>query len=167
MERTLDGRHIVVGGRRWRATDPGIPEKLRAELVAGVMHARRAVRTHAADARPWVQDAKVALGERGDPWWEPTDDGRSTRLAAAIRTILRGRPTGSMCPSEAARIAGGESWRALMPLVRERLVREIARAMHDAGEIRIQQGGLDVPPGVSGPIRLAPGPALRSWHNPR
>ncbi|MCA0178350.1 MAG: DUF3253 domain-containing protein [Actinobacteria bacterium] len=77
----------------------------------------------------------------------------SPRLAAAIRTILRGRPTGSMCPSEAARIAGGESWRALMPLVRE-----IARAMHDAGEIRIQQGGLDVPPGVSGPIRLAPGP---------
>lgn len=112
--------------------------------------------------RRGVQDAKVALGERGDPWWEPTDDGRSTRLAAAIRTILRGRPTGSMCPSEAARIAGGESWRALMPLVRE-----IARAMHDAGEIRIQQGGLDVPPGVSGPIRLAPGPALRSWHTPR
>ena len=31
---TDDERYIVVDGRRWRATDPGIPERLKAELVA-------------------------------------------------------------------------------------------------------------------------------------
>ena len=64
-ERTPDGRYLVVDGRRWRATDPGIPETLRAELVAELMAARRI------QARARVQDAKVALGERGEPWWEP------------------------------------------------------------------------------------------------
>ena len=42
-ERTVDGRWIVVDGRRWRATDPSIPAKLREELVDELMHARRDV----------------------------------------------------------------------------------------------------------------------------
>ena len=42
-ERTEDGRWIVVGGRRWRASDPSIPEPLRQELVDELMDARRAV----------------------------------------------------------------------------------------------------------------------------
>lgn len=76
--RTPDGRYIVVGGRRWRASDPGLPEKRRAELVRELMDARRAVkealRVHDAEAeraaRDRVHAAKVALGERGPPWWE-------------------------------------------------------------------------------------------------
>ncbi len=77
-ERTPDGRYIVVDGRRWRASDPGLPEARRQELVDELMAARRAVgaakRSDDADAeraaRARVHAAKVALGERGTPWWE-------------------------------------------------------------------------------------------------
>jgi hypothetical protein len=77
-ERTPDGRYIVVDGRRWRASDPGLPEERRAELVSQLMTARRDVgaakRADDAeaerDARARVHAAKVALGERGVPWWE-------------------------------------------------------------------------------------------------
>jgi uncharacterized protein len=77
-ERTPDGRYIVVDGRRWRASDPGLPEERRQELVDELMAARRAVGAakRAGDAeaeraaRDRVHAAKVALGERGTPWWE-------------------------------------------------------------------------------------------------
>lgn len=32
-ERTPDGRYIVVNGRRWRASDPGLSPERRAALV--------------------------------------------------------------------------------------------------------------------------------------
>jgi hypothetical protein len=78
-EQTPDGRYIVVAGRRWRASDPRLPEPRRQELVDELMAARRAVgaakRAGDADAeraaRDRVHAAKVALGERGNPWWEP------------------------------------------------------------------------------------------------
>ncbi|MCW2621243.1 MAG: hypothetical protein JWL64_845, partial [Frankiales bacterium] len=66
-EATDDGRYLIVDGRRWRATDPAIPDALRKELVAELMSARRGVRDDPAEARPRVQDAKIALGERGEP----------------------------------------------------------------------------------------------------
>lgn len=77
-ERTPDGRYIVVNGRRWRASDPGLPEARRQELVDELMSARRTVGAakRAGDpeaeraARDRVHAAKVALGERGTPWWE-------------------------------------------------------------------------------------------------
>jgi len=151
-ERTEDGRYIVVDGRRWRASDPAIPDALRAELVAELMDARRLVRTDPATARPRVQDAKVALGERGEPWWEPTDEGRRVRLAAAIRALLKHRDGSTICPSDAARVVGGEGWRDLMGLARE-VVGELAAQ----GQIRVQQKGVDVDPATAkGPIRLAP-----------
>ena len=61
---------ITVDGRRWRASDPGIPQRLRQELVNELMAARRAVRdARSARAirrsRCRVNDAKLALGERG------------------------------------------------------------------------------------------------------
>jgi uncharacterized protein len=76
-ERTPDGRYIVVDGRRWRASDPGLPEARRSALVHELMDARRAVGAarRASDpvaeraARDRVHAAKVALGERGTPWW--------------------------------------------------------------------------------------------------
>ena len=76
-ERTPDGRYIVVDGRRWRASDPGLPEERRQALVDELMDARRAVGAAKRDgdaaaeraARNRVHAAKVALGERGTPWW--------------------------------------------------------------------------------------------------
>lgn len=154
-EKTADGRYIVVSGRRWRATDPAIPDKLRQELVDELMAARRLVRTDPETARPRVQDAKVALGERGDPWWEPTPDGRRARLAATMRTLLRHRrPDATICPSDAARVVGGESWRDLMDTARE-----VAAELSDDGLIAVRQRGADVDIATAvGPVRLARGP---------
>lgn len=155
-ERTPDGRHIIVGGRRWRASDPAIPEKLRAELVEELMRARRLVRTRGDEVRPVVHDAKIALGERGDPWWEPTDEGRRVRLAATIRTLLRHRDGSTICPSDAARVAGGDDWRDLMPLARD-----VAFELAAEGVVLVQQKGATVDiDEIKGPIRLAPGPCL-------
>lgn len=61
LERTPDAHHIVVAGRK-RATDTGIPDKLRAELVAELMRTRRLVGSQGDAARPMVHDAKIALG---------------------------------------------------------------------------------------------------------
>jgi hypothetical protein len=152
---TADGRYLIVSGRRWRATDPAVPESLRKELVNELMAARRLVRSDPETARPRVQDAKVALGERGDPWWAPTLDGRRVRLAAAMRALLRHRrPEATICPSDAARVAGGESWRDLMDTARE-----VAAELSRAGTIAVRQHGADVDPATAaGPIRLARGP---------
>jgi hypothetical protein len=158
---TADGRYIVVDGRRWRATDPAIPEPLRKELVAELMSARRDVRSDPETARPRVQDAKVALGERGDPWWEPTPEGQRVRLAAAMRTLLRHRnPEATICPSDAARVVGGTSWRELLDLARE-----VAQGLAGDQVIVIRQHGSDVDLATAvGPVRLARG---RRWeHRP-
>lgn len=154
-ERTADGRYLVIDGRRWRATDPAIPEPLRKELVAELMAARRDVRTDPASARPRVQDAKLALGERGDPWWEPTPDGRRVRLAAIMRTLLRHRAADStICPSDAARVVGGESWRELMDTARD-----VARELAADEVLVVRQHGKDVDLDTAvGPVRLARGP---------
>ena len=156
-ETTPDGHHIVVDGRKWRAQDPHIPEALAGELVKGLMAARRLVRTDPPTARPRVQDAKVALGERGDPWWEPTPEGTRERLAAAMRTLLRQRDEGkTICPSDAARVAGGEAWRDLMDEARA-----VAAELHAAGVVEVRQRGERVDPAAAqGPIRLAAGPQL-------
>jgi len=85
-----DGRYVLIGGRRWRATDPAIPAERRAELQRLLMAWRREVRrTKGTDeertARDGVHAAKVALGERGPPpWWEQSDDQRRARWQAAV-----------------------------------------------------------------------------------
>jgi hypothetical protein len=88
-EHTADGRYIVVDGRRWRATDPMIPAGRAAELRSALMAWRRevkAVKGTAAEpaARAGVQVAKVALGERGQPWWEQTAAERKARWETAV-----------------------------------------------------------------------------------
>lgn len=88
-ERTPDGRYVVIDGRRWRATDPAIPEDRRAELTRILMAWRRDVRrTKGTDdearSRAGVQAAKVALGERGTPWWEQSDEERQARWSAEV-----------------------------------------------------------------------------------
>ena len=92
VERTPDGRHVVIGGRRWRATDPDVPEEVAAVLRRELMSARRAVGAalRSADpeaeraARARVQRAKTALGERGTPWWEQTPEQRRQRWEAGL-----------------------------------------------------------------------------------
>lgn len=82
-ERTPDGHHVVIDGRRWRATDPSIPEERRKALVRELMSARSSV-GHAKRrgdaqaeraARDRVHAAKVALGERGPRWWRDAERG--------------------------------------------------------------------------------------------
>jgi hypothetical protein len=89
-EVTPDGRYVVIDGRRWRATDPAIPEERRSELTRVLMAWRREVRrTRGTDdesaSRAGVHAAKVALGERGTPpWWEQSDDERAARWMAQV-----------------------------------------------------------------------------------
>jgi hypothetical protein len=91
-QKTDDGHYFVINGRRWRATDPAIPEARRTELTRILMAWRREVRrTRGTDeeptARAGVQAAKVALGERGSPpWWEQTADQRRERWETVVPT---------------------------------------------------------------------------------
>ena len=92
VERTDDGRWIVVDGRRWRTADPSLPDDVRARLLSHLGAARAAVRT-ATDpaalraARDRVQLAKTGLGERGTAWWEQDAEARRTRWQAALREL--------------------------------------------------------------------------------
>ena len=78
IEPTPDGHHVIIDGRKWRATNPNLPEEERKKWVCELMSARRAVGAalKAKDkeaeeaARDRVQIAKEALGERGPKWWE-------------------------------------------------------------------------------------------------
>ncbi|HTI34542.1 MAG TPA: DUF3253 domain-containing protein, partial [Miltoncostaea sp.] len=109
-----------------------------------------------AAARRRVRDAKVALGERGEPWWEAgSDDGRATRLRAAMLALLQARDPGkTICPSDAARVGGGPSWRGAMPAARD-----VAAALAGDGLVEVRQGGRPVAVGTArGPVRIARGP---------
>ena len=78
---------------------------------------------------------------------------QSTDLALeqAIVDLLAARPRdASICPSEAARQVGGDSWRQLMEPARM-----AARRLVDRGEAQITQGGRVVDPSrAKGPIRI-------------
>ncbi|PCE15800.1 hypothetical protein AUC47_13125 [Microbacterium sp. SZ1] len=156
-ERTADGHHVVIDGRKWRATDPSIPDTFRQELVDELMAARRAVKASEPDARRRVNDAKTALGERGTPWWEErSGEGFDERIAAAIRTLVRKRSETSICPSDVARTVGGDSWRTLMPDVRR-----VAAQLADDGQVVVTQKGSAVSiRDARGPVRIVKGPSL-------
>jgi hypothetical protein len=74
---TPDGRYLIVRGRLWRTTNPGLDEQERERLVHELMDARRAVKAAKANhdekelaaARRCVDSAKRGLGERGPVWW--------------------------------------------------------------------------------------------------
>ena len=74
---TPDGRYFVVRGRLWRCSNPALSPEDRQHWTAALMKARRAkgVAMRAGNlqeretAGQWVDEAKIALGERGDPWW--------------------------------------------------------------------------------------------------
>ena len=79
----------MINGRRWRASDPEIPEERRDQLTKMLMAWRREVRSaqgtdDESAARAGVHAAKVALGERGTPWWEQSGDERQARWEAEV-----------------------------------------------------------------------------------
>ncbi|MEU6621923.1 hypothetical protein ABZ926_14260 [Streptomyces litmocidini] len=100
--RSPDGRYVIVNGRRWRATDPDVPPNIAARLRSHLMAARRAVATarRAQDAeaervaRVRVHMAKVALGERGTPWWDQQETERRARWSEGLAALDQGTDAG-------------------------------------------------------------------------
>ncbi len=152
MDRTPDGRYVVIDGRRWRASDPTLAEGRRQELVDRLMAARRDVATarRRADedgereARRRVHEAKLALGERGPKWWDRIE-------REIVERVEERGPGKTICPSEVARaLAGDRPAGDLMPHVRE-----AAAQLAERGEIRVLQKGRPVDARTArGPIRL-------------
>ena len=95
VERTDDGRYVVVDGRRWRTADPALPDDVRERLLHHLGVGRSGVRTArsagddaaVAAARARVQLAKTGLGERGTAWWEQSDAEREERWETALREL--------------------------------------------------------------------------------
>lgn len=86
-----------IGGRRRRTTDPNLAEDVWSLLMKELMSARRAVKS-ALDkgdpametvARKCVNDAKVALGERGPSWREEAGEAFAQVRRSATRRALR------------------------------------------------------------------------------
>lgn len=153
-ERTPDGHFLIIDGRRWRASDPGIPDKLRQELVDELMSARRGVKAREETSRTRVDDAKVALGERGDPWWEELSaETMNVRIEATIKALLRHRGDSSICPSDVARVVDGEQWRRRMDEVRG-----VVGVLAEAEQVVVTQKGeaVDIA-SAKGPVRIAKG----------
>lgn len=75
-------------GRLWRTANPQLSEDERNRLVGELMDARRAVGTakRSGDeaqeeaARARVHHAKLALGERGDVWWDDGDPDQNRKM---------------------------------------------------------------------------------------
>lgn len=96
-ERTADGRYIVVRGRRWRATDPELPEEIARSLRSELGRARSAIgrAEDPEDVRAWrdrVQLAKEGLGERGRAWWEMTVTDRAERARERLDCLRSSDP---------------------------------------------------------------------------
>ena len=114
--RTPDGHYLVVRGRLWRASNPNLPEEVRAKLVRDLMRARREVKEslrssdakQLAAARASVDAAKIALGERGPVWW---DDGTEFD-----RRVVSNTPYADWYVTTAASWPSGRSKKTAEPL---------------------------------------------------
>ncbi|ROQ40733.1 hypothetical protein EDF46_0094 [Frondihabitans sp. PhB188] len=90
-----DERWLVIGGRRWRRTDPQLPDEVvhdlkrhlgRARSAVGV--AKRAGESEAErEARDRVGLAKHGLGERGPYWWDEPVGDRVERARQALAEL--------------------------------------------------------------------------------
>jgi hypothetical protein len=95
IDRTSDGHYIIVNGRKWRATDPSIPEEelheLKHFLALGRSGSRKSSGKTEEDVKPARQYtglAKLGLGERGQPvWWEDSNEGRRKRWTEALEQL--------------------------------------------------------------------------------
>ncbi|MCH8559147.1 biopolymer transporter Tol [Nesterenkonia sp. LB17] len=85
-------RWLVIKGRRWRRTDPALPEELVAALKSHLGRGRSGVGAgkktgddeRVAASRRRVGLAKTGLGERGPYWWERPE---AQRIAAAKQSL--------------------------------------------------------------------------------
>lgn len=92
---TDDERWMVIGGRRWRRTDPCLPpevvEALTSHLGRGRSGVGAAKRRDDEDAvtraRRRVDLAKHGLGERGPRWWDEDETARVARAHDALRDL--------------------------------------------------------------------------------
>ncbi|MDQ0733656.1 2-polyprenylphenol hydroxylase [Arthrobacter agilis] len=92
---TDDDRFFLHGGRRWRKTDPSLPDDVKVRLMSHLGRGRSGVRNSAKGddgsalprARRTVQLAKEGLGERGTPWWEQSAAERKARWTAALKAL--------------------------------------------------------------------------------
>lgn len=92
---TDDEKWLIVTGRRWRRTDPGLEPRVVEELKSHLGAARNAVgkakkagaEDDLAEARRRVNAAKIGLGERGDYWWEKAIEDRRARAEAALSEL--------------------------------------------------------------------------------
>jgi len=94
-----DERWLVVDGRRWRRTDPSLPDDLVTALTSHLGRGRSGVRVAkksddsaagaaaVAAARTRVGLAKLGLGERGEPWWERPESDRIAQARASLRDL--------------------------------------------------------------------------------
>jgi hypothetical protein len=94
---TDDERWLVIDGRRWRRTDPALPDELAAALRSQLGVGRSAVRAARrsgdeaalAAARRRVDLAKHGLGERGPRWWDEPEADRLARARTALDQLER------------------------------------------------------------------------------
>jgi hypothetical protein len=88
-------RWLVIDGRRWRRTDPSLPDEIVAALTSHLGRGRSGVRVAKreedaeaiATARRRVDLAKHGLGERGAYWWDMAEDERLGRAREALRQL--------------------------------------------------------------------------------
>ena len=88
-----DDRWFVIKGRRWRRTDPALPDDLVERLKSHLGRGRSGVRVAKladgddgaiAAARHRVSLAKHGLGERGPYWWVRSESDRIAQAKAAL-----------------------------------------------------------------------------------
>ena len=90
-----DEHWLVINGRRWRRTDPELPEDVVEALKSHLGRARSMVGVagRAGDeearsaARKRVGIAKHGLGERGPKWWECEVSERIARARDALEQL--------------------------------------------------------------------------------
>ncbi|SOC87807.1 hypothetical protein SAMN05660766_1495 [Curtobacterium sp. 314Chir4.1] len=90
-----DEHFFVVDGRRWRRTDPALPEDVAAALRSHLGRGRNAVkqakRTGDDDALEAARHrnglAKHGLGERGPGWWTRPEADRIADARAALAEL--------------------------------------------------------------------------------
>ncbi len=84
---TPDGRYLIVRGRLWRTTNPGLSEPQRERLVHELMDARRAVKSAKANQDGEALAAARRAGQRENGLgrtWPGVVDGRGAGLEPAL-----------------------------------------------------------------------------------
>lgn len=101
-----DDHFFVVDGRRWRRTDPALPDDVAAALRSHLGRGRNAVKQARrsgdddalAAARHRNGLAKHGLGERGPEWWDRPE---ADRVADARRAVAELDALDADSPDEA------------------------------------------------------------------